>query len=137
MTCQHNDSNNRATGKGISMSENASPVAPVQNIVHTPGPWVARRGEHGWGIDRSSRHGICTIHDNTDGSMRDEQAANARLIAAAPEMLDLLRRLVHGELPQADDDCTPDNVKLTVSHMDHEDYRHRIRQAKELIARVV
>lgn len=77
------------------MSENDLPVAPVQNIAHTPGPWAARRGEHGWGIEYSSRHGICTIHDNTDGSRRDEQAANARLIAKSPELLNFVESFVY------------------------------------------
>ncbi len=120
------------------MSENASPVAPVQNSVHTPGPWYAYFSVHGdpsvvIDTERPAFTEVCKVATSPD----DYGQANARLIAAAPEMLELLRRLAHGELPEADDDFTPDTVTLTVSHMDHEDYRHRIRQAKELIARVV
>jgi hypothetical protein len=126
------------------MSENDLPVAPVQNIVHTPGPWgVEQTTVSNW-IGRMRADGskveYIVAHIDRD-SLRDDvlvrNDANARLIALAPEMFDLLRRFVHGELPEADENCTPDTVNLTVSHMDHEDYRHRIRQAKELISRVV
>ena len=53
---------------------------------HTPGPWKAMRLDHGWHIGPHPG-GVCTIHDNTDGSSRSEQEANARLIASAPELL--------------------------------------------------
>lgn len=54
--------------------------------MHTPGPWTAERQPHGYHIGPQP-DGVCTIHDNSDGSKRDEQAANARLIAAAPILL--------------------------------------------------
>jgi len=53
---------------------------------HTPGPWTAHRCEHGWHIGPQP-DGVCTIHDNTDGSRMAEHTANARLIAAAPDLL--------------------------------------------------
>ena len=55
-------------------------------IQHTPGPWTAKRCTHGWHIGPQP-DGICTIRDNTDGSDAAEHLANARLIAAAPELL--------------------------------------------------
>ena len=68
---------------------------------HTPGPWslsdsfdrVERRVKHGdnpplvWGI----ASGINSAHP--DYMPRAEQIANARLIAAAPELLDALERI--------------------------------------------
>ena len=65
---------------------------------HTPGPWslspsfdrVERRVQHGdspalvWGI----ANGMNSAHP--DYMPRSEQIANARLIAAAPDLLDLL-----------------------------------------------
>lgn len=59
---------------------------------HTPGPWLARYG------DRVTRA------DDTDGSKSiahvygwrehpEQQEANQKLIAAAPELLDVLKRL--------------------------------------------
>ena len=53
---------------------------------HTPGPWTAHRCEHGWHIGPQP-DGVCTIHDNADGSRMAEHTANARLIAAAPDLL--------------------------------------------------
>ena len=52
---------------------------------HTPGPWQARAGLSRWNVttcEKPRTFNICAI--NTD---RIEQAANARLIAAAPELL--------------------------------------------------
>ncbi len=54
---------------------------------YTQGPWTFHRGNHGWGVDKSVSHGIRTIHDNTDGTRREEHEANAKLIAAAPDLL--------------------------------------------------
>jgi hypothetical protein len=54
---------------------------------HTPGPWKAVRLAHGW-IIGPQPDGVCTIHDNTDGSGFVRKAANARLITAAPDLLE-------------------------------------------------
>lgn len=59
---------------------------------HTPGPWTAKRCEHGWHIGPQP-DGACSIYDNSDGTRKDEQAANARLIAKAPAMLELLKNV--------------------------------------------
>jgi hypothetical protein len=42
----------------------------------------------------------------------------------------LLDNFVRGELPDAENLCTPETVTLIVSHIDHEDYRHWVRMAK-------
>jgi len=60
---------------------------------HTPGPWTAVRGKHGWNVDLHQHYGICSIRDNTDGSGQQEHEANAKLIAAAPELLLALEQL--------------------------------------------
>ena len=66
---------------------------------HTPGPWLIQRGDE-WA------DGIVTLHGhNEDGTpmywtvasynrRRDEAEANARLIAAAPELLEALKELI-------------------------------------------
>jgi len=77
------------------MSENASPVAPVQNIVHTPGPWgVEQTSVSNWiGRMRADGAKVEYIVAHTDRDyLRDDvlarNDANARLIAAAPELLE-------------------------------------------------
>lgn len=56
---------------------------------HTPGPWAARRRDHVGDNIFASDSGKRIA--NTYGPTEDaEFAANARLIAAAPEMLDFL-----------------------------------------------
>ncbi|KKN09845.1 hypothetical protein LCGC14_1042480 [marine sediment metagenome] len=61
---------------------------------HTPGPWKAVRLTHGW-IIGPQPDGVCTIHNNTNGSGFDQKTANARLIAAAPDLLEACEAMVH------------------------------------------
>ena len=59
---------------------------------HTPGPWIA---EHLAPGNEHIPHHIFHDSEVIAGTFASpESASNARLIAAAPEMLDLLRRLV-------------------------------------------
>lgn len=77
-------------------------MAIETKVQHTPGPWEAEaeniyigpdRVYQQWGVIASNT-GICTT-----GS-RDVSEANARLIAAAPELLEALKRAVaHNESP--------------------------------------
>lgn len=57
---------------------------------HTPGPWIASRSGTVWHVDEKSdpdpSGNICTVWNLED----DEENANAHLIAAAPEMKELL-----------------------------------------------
>jgi len=65
---------------------------------HTPGPW------HTAGLNvRAGDALICyaTNHWADDETPESERQANANLIAAAPELLSALERLVH---PMADDE---------------------------------
>ncbi len=63
-------------------------------VTHTPGPWKAQRAE-GWrntdifACDKDETY-ICAINEDND-----ERAANARLIAAAPELLEALLKIVN------------------------------------------
>lgn len=70
---------------------------------HTPGPWSYRNREHDdWGVVRSDDYGfICQAKDPRNAwdqevlsahrrTKTDPWGANARLIAAAPELLDAL-----------------------------------------------
>lgn len=79
----------------------------MPNPTHTPGPWNAHKGvipdqphvwdvtsKHGWGGNcNATPEGwfVATIHEVTNA---DSAAANARLIAAAPELLAICKRLL-------------------------------------------
>lgn len=68
---------------------------------HTPGPWRARRNNAFWeinpinagddGIPFSVGDVCSSAPNNPDGGL---QEANARLIAAAPEMLEALKEIL-------------------------------------------
>jgi hypothetical protein len=69
-------------------------------VTHTPGPW--RVGDGGsWGamVKDGNGDGICIP---CSGRLGPTDAANARLIAAAPELLEALRALVANYGPPAD-----------------------------------
>lgn len=55
---------------------------------HTPAPWRVARGRAVYAVQTPDDRAVCTLWQ--DG---DEQAANARLIAAAPDMLAALERI--------------------------------------------
>lgn len=65
---------------------------------HTPGPWVAELGADGAFAIEADRQGITggmlvLASRNTHPLMAEQMHANARLIAAAPDMLDSLLML--------------------------------------------
>jgi hypothetical protein len=69
---------------------------------HTQGPWypvtLGASPDHSWAID-SELHEVARLPEWTDNQAEAE--ANARLIAAAPEMLAALQSLTH---PMASDE---------------------------------
>ena len=62
-------------------------------IKHTPGPW---RISNDWITDSSSLESIAKIvgKDGPDCRMTDHDLANARLIAAAPALLEACKNIV-------------------------------------------
>lgn len=64
----------------------------MSNAKHTPGPWVARAGLSNWSI--TTAYGQRTFAIALINSERVEQEVNARLIAAAPELLEALKALM-------------------------------------------
>jgi hypothetical protein len=69
----------------------------TKQIVHTPGPWSADRI---WDIPETKVHAYCcgkpyALAEVYPMPSADEREANARLIAAAPELLQALRELLH------------------------------------------
>ncbi|ANA73647.1 hypothetical protein [Pseudomonas aeruginosa] len=76
---------------------------------HTPGPWQIS-DDHGkrWIETLANDDTICEVHrrDRNVGRDKDEQFhANARLIAAAPELLEALQDLdaLRGPFPPSDE----------------------------------
>jgi len=72
---------------------------------HTPGPWHVDAGDYKYHIYYSreqSDHYFAEVDGNDD----DEAKANARLIAAAPDLLRALKHAVrwHDQLHQSDID---------------------------------
>lgn len=68
----------------------------IDNDKHTPGPWVSHAEVAGV-IYGQDGHQVCTTPRTT--RRETERDANARLIAAAPELLSALRELVEAVAP--------------------------------------
>lgn len=78
----------------------------MTKLAHTPGPWHATENHHnamlnGWiGIENAEgvlayvSYGASSYHPNGMDGFKAEQAANARLIAAAPDLLAALELAV-------------------------------------------
>ena len=66
----------------------------TERSTHTPGPWEIDEGD-GMAIAKVSCFAITApcMPNVGSGLSRDENAANARLIAAAPDLLDALRHM--------------------------------------------
>lgn len=66
---------------------------------HTPGPWTVDEtkamGAYGVWTDTDPMIPVCYFHHNRDRVPRDEQDANAKLIAAAPDLLRCLSNLIN------------------------------------------
>lgn len=64
---------------------------------HTPGPWLHVEGTHFVGTDDADTQTICYTDDHRNRRKRSqaEHEANARLIAAAPELLEALKGLIN------------------------------------------
>ncbi len=59
--------------------------------LHTPGPWEAEGATVIWEAPGSNNRWIvCDLADGQEGKLSLETEANARLIAAAPDMLAVL-----------------------------------------------
>lgn len=69
----------------------------TKTTTHTPGPWMVEEYSGGsvevWPSMESNR---LTRIATLERQIHDEHFANAKLIAAAPDMLELLRRFVAG-----------------------------------------
>ena len=97
------------------------------NTKHTPGPWhISSASKNAINAERNNKLiGIGTTYHDPDSVYfigQDEAIANARLIAAAPELL----ASVHALLDIIHDDLT---------HERQEDHREALNAAKNAIAK--
>lgn len=80
---------------------------------HTPGPWFAN-GEFIGTIESDSQTvAYVSSHRNRKLRPLDEEAANARLIAAGPELLEALRALVDRDFTYFDGAVIGAATKIT------------------------
>ena len=64
---------------------------------HTAGPWFAIRNDHYWEVNIEDRRYAPSVANTCDTEVRegsDISEANARLIAAAPELLEALEAII-------------------------------------------
>lgn len=84
-------------------SESVAEKPSEQSVVHTPGPWeildLREKGEECITIAMTtSPQALCRIRNEVSGvPLNQEDLANAKLIAAAPDILAALRE-IRGEL---------------------------------------
>lgn len=82
---------------------------------HTPGPWYALRGQRNISIRHKTGYkflpmvNVASVRGNLPADCPyGSSEANARLIAAAPELLEALREIFHdvkqGAIPNDDDE---------------------------------
>ena len=83
----------------VSAMDGAHPIHPERGAAHTPGPWLAVTSDANtvvsiFGKGRPTR--IAEVHSYTPGfgPARPERDANAKLIAAAPDLLSALRLML-------------------------------------------
>ena len=89
----------------------------MSNQQHTPGPWdVATKAGDGGLVVRSSKsmHELCQIHSSY--KYKDAHKANARLIAAAPELLEALVSMLHlRKMPDEVAECVLDRAVAAIA----------------------
>lgn len=80
----------------------------MNNTLHTPGPWKLEITDTGFRViysDSTLRSHIAALHEAALCEEHGDTFANARLIAAAPDLLDAL----DWALRQIEDDLDPDH----------------------------
>jgi len=103
----------------------------MRNVLHTPGPWIAEPdGVNDWKV-RSEDYGT-VVHRNCYPAPTVDTTveADARLIAAAPELLEALQRILAIHCPLAG---TPSNKSL-VAFWEHEQSEGRGEAGDQLFA---
>jgi hypothetical protein len=89
--------------------------------MHTPGPWRVVDGD----VLTADGRRVATIHGYADEEIR-EPRANARLVAAAPDLRAALAQLV----------ADVDQGSLLYEHSDRRESRRDVETARALLARI-
>lgn len=83
------------SGLGYALDMEDRIMAKTETTTHTPGPWVTREAGAAIAIARDGYiHHATVFPPDENHELREEDRANARLIAAAPEMVEALQNLV-------------------------------------------
>ena len=87
----------------------------MSDVKHTAGPWSLDRD--GWIISEKADFAICLIDASREVEAYDpEDAANARLIAAAPDLLEALKYAHdHLAVTHYDIDGQPDEIMQRIN----------------------
>ena len=78
---------------------------------HTPGPWATDGGDTVVAMGNQ----IVVTAPAPDGASREEMKANARLIAAAPELLEALKGMLQAFLCTQDPDAYPSDAPCNLA----------------------
>lgn len=93
-------------------------MATATQVKHTPGPWTdisdRANARHPMALISTNCLDSISIDATKSGRTFDESRANARLIAAAPEMLDALRTIESCLAPE-DNDFAAKKVRYAIS----------------------
>lgn len=100
---------------------------PTDLVSHTHGPWIAAAGPSsivGWPVVGPRGRAIATVHylrgDTPEGKrVNAEAGANARLIAAAPDLFDIVRDMAEYS-----------------GGMEYDDWRALVRRAETALVKV-
>lgn len=94
----------------------------------TRGPWI--RSKHGFNVlTGDSMHSICAVHPvpvdlgRSFDEEREEQISVARLIAAAPDMLDALKAIESCLAPE-DNDYAARKVRAAIASAEGKEIAH-------------
>jgi hypothetical protein len=87
------------------LANSTANVVKTKMTKHTPGPWEVQSRPDGMGgkdmIVYADKRPVCDCFQPYNNSNLEEWQANARLIASAPEMLDLIKEnVMHVKYPK-------------------------------------
>lgn len=111
----------RATRQSPSPAVSAAPAAGIPSAGHTPGPWEVKylHDTHHYGcfqIVTFAQRQRAHMRERATGGDKAEREANARLIAAAPELLEALEKILLRTQPLDGDEPEDDRRDKRLAH---------------------